>query len=180
MRKNTERPAYNIYFENSASSVSNILMGSSKMYPGEYSRFTMEGTEHIVIYLSKRDMAMSPSGTVSMHTRGTNPIKLRGSYAVGFYKVVEINDYSADGTQYTAFCTGNELIRVNVDFEPQHHMRLDRRVKSKPVTTGDLEQLLRRAVNDEDLKDALVALLKEEDNTEDKKKNSKSPKPARE
>ena len=178
MKKIDSRPQYNLYYEASASSVTKILMGDcNKLYPGEWVEFTMDNVHHTLVVLSRRDSAMSPSITTAVDIT-TDAVAIKGSTEPGFYTITEVTDVYPDGVVYTAFCTGRKLYRCVVDFQPAHRLRLDRRVKTAPVTTGDLEELLERATHNKDLKKALSNLLKEEDKKEEKKRNSNPPRPA--
>ena len=147
---------------------------SNKLYPGEWVEFVSDDTHHTLVVLSRRDAAASPSQTTAVDIT-TCGMELKGSTEPGFYLVTEVTDYYPDGKQYIAFCTGRELYRCAVDFQPAHRLRIDRRVKHKPVTAGDIEELLDRAAHSKDLKKALSNLLKEEDKKEAK---NKSPRPA--
>ena len=128
--------------------------------------YNIDEESHLVVMLSRRDAAASPFTTAIHTTR--DGVAIKGFVETGFYKVTELTDESPDGVQYYAFCTGRKIYRVDIDFEPAHRIRLDRRNKNKPVTTGDLEELLRKAAQDEGLKQALANLL-HEDKEEDKK-----------
>lgn len=170
-----ERPLYNHYFEASPSSIAKMLMGAEKcdrLYPGEWVSYNIDEESYLVVALSRRDSAASPSGTTAIHTTRYG-MAIKGFVETGFYKVTETTDESPDGVQYYAFCTGRKIYRVDIDFEPAHRLRLDRRVRSKPVTTGDLEKLIERAAHDEGLKKALTDLL-HEDKEEDKKERWQS------
>jgi len=177
MRKiDNNRPLYNYYYEASSSSIVKMLMDDNKLYHGEWAELVVGDTPHMVVRLSRRDAAASPSQTSVLDITNTG-VTIKGSVEPGFYTVTEVTDIHPDGVTYKAFCTGRGLYRCAVDFPPAHHLRLDRRIRTKPVTTGDLEELLKKASQDEGLKRALINLLKE-DKKDEKKARQNPPKPA--
>lgn len=178
-RLDNNRPMYNLYYEASSSSIIRVLMGGEKekLYHGEWAELVVGDTPHMVVCLSRRDAAASPSQTTAVDIT-TGGLELKGSVEPGFYIITELTDGHPDGLQYKAFCNGRKLYRCTVDFSPVNRLRIDRRVKHKPVTSGELESLLERATHDKDLKKALSNLLKEEDKKEEKKRNSNPPRPA--
>ena len=172
----------NYYFEMTSNEVCDILVGRSKpernRVSGSWSIITIGDKTSIIVNMSAADRQMSNVVNATYTVDKFNTIELIGKAEPGFYQVQEISDRSPDGYSYIAFCTGSTLYRMDVGFTPHRRIRLDRRVKTKPISVGDIEQLIERAANNKDLKKVLSNLLKEEDKKEEKKRNSNPPRPA--
>ena len=172
----------NYYFEKSHNEICDIITGRKKadrnLVSGSWAIITSNNTSTLVIITSEADRKVSGCINLTRQVDTYNTLPLKGSADPGFYWVQEVTDLHPDGLCYSGFCTGSTLYRCDVGFVPTRRMRLDRRIKSKPATVGDLEQIISKAVQDEGLKEVLTNLLNEEKDEDKKKAKNKPPKPA--
>lgn len=167
----------NYYFEMRHGELCDIITGRKKvdrnLVSGSWAMITSSNTTTLVIITSEADRKVSGCVNLTRQIDSYSTLALKGSADPGFYWVQEVNDLHPDGVCYSVFCTGSTLYKCDIGFVPTRRMRLDRRVKTAPVTQGDLEKLIERASRDEGLKKALTDLL-HEDKEEDKKKGGRA------